>query len=160
MSGAMSFALRPDRKGMTWDLLLYVPTVVALASMAFKFWYGGDQSLAYLLSFLACFFLIAGANRVLKTRLMLLPSAPVGLEIADDVIRVILRGGQATDLVKEQRFYTDYAGRTFGVSGLDRGGRRQQVVLHKGQFADEKQFGAAQDALRRATRATAGPAKR
>ena len=37
--------------------------------------------MAYLLGFLSCFFLIAGANRILTTRLMWLPSAPVAIEI-------------------------------------------------------------------------------
>jgi len=36
MAAAKRFELRPDRKGAAWDLLLYVPTVVALGSMAAK----------------------------------------------------------------------------------------------------------------------------
>ena len=75
------FDLSRDTKGMMWDLLLYIPTVVALLSMAAKFWYGDDANLAYLLVFLASFFCIAGANRILKTRLMILPNAPVAIEI-------------------------------------------------------------------------------
>ena len=45
----MRINLAQDRKGMVWDLLLYVPTVTALLSLAAKFWYGDDINLAYLL---------------------------------------------------------------------------------------------------------------
>ncbi len=141
---------------MAWDLLLYVPTVTALASMAAKFWYGGEQSLAYLLSFLASFFLIAGANRVLKTRLMLLPSAPVAIEPGPELIRIVLRDGSQRDLVRNQRFFSDYSGRSCGVSGLDGSGARQQFVLHRGQFADDAQYQALQDSLRRWAAKSAG----
>ena len=81
--GEKSLNLVQDTKGMYWDLLLYIPTVTALLSMAAKFWFGGDANLAYLLLFLGSFFLIAGSNRILKTRLMLLPSAPVALRVKD-----------------------------------------------------------------------------
>ena len=72
----MQFELVQDRKGMVWDLLLYIPTVIALASISASFWYGDDHNMGYLFFFLTCFFFIAGFNRVFKTRLMLLPSAP------------------------------------------------------------------------------------
>ena len=36
----MRLELVQDRKGMVWDLLLYIPTVIALASISASFWYG------------------------------------------------------------------------------------------------------------------------
>ena len=142
------FELMPDRKGAVWDLLLYVPTVAALATIGARFWFGGDQGLAYLLSFLASLFFFIGANRILKTRLLLLPAAPCGLDIGDEGLTVRLRGGVRVDLVKQVKVYADLAGRSFGVSGLDRQGQRLQFVFHRGQFADASAFGAVQDALR------------
>ncbi|MBI3901499.1 MAG: hypothetical protein HY306_00915 [Nitrosomonadales bacterium] len=144
----LRFNLVQDRKGMAWDLLLYVPTVTALLSMAAKFWFGDDANLAYLLVFLGSFFFIAGANRILKTRLMLLPSAPVGIEIGKSTIRFALSGGGQTELVKDLRFYSDYAGKSFGLTGFDNAGQRQQFVFHKGQFPDVQGYQAIQDKLR------------
>jgi len=149
MPATKHFELRPDRKGAAWDLLLYVPTVIALASMGAKLWFGDDHALAYLLTFLASFFFFVGANRILKTRLMLLPSAPIRVDVNADAVSVVQRGGASADLVKEQRVYADYSGRSFGLSGLDRQGRRLQFVLHRGQFADDAAFAALQEALKR-----------
>lgn len=137
-----------DHKGMMWDLLLYVPTVIALLSMVVKFWYSGDVSLAYLFSFLACFFFIAGANRILKTRLMLLPTAPIAIEIGKQVIQIILRNGEQVELVKDLRVYADYSGRTFGLAGLDKLGQRMQFVFHKGQFSSIKDYQAIQEMIK------------
>lgn len=142
------FDLLQDRKGMMWDLLLYIPTVLALLSMAAKFWYGDDANLAYLLLFLGSFFFIAGANRILKTRLMLLPSAPVAIEIDRAVVRLVLRGGARIEVVKDLRFYSDYAGKSFGLTGSEGSGRRLQFVFHKGQFASAQDYQAAQGKLR------------
>lgn len=61
---------------MVWDLLLYVPVVVVLFSLGLQLWYGSGSSWSYLLVFLATLFFLIGANRILKTRLMVLPSAP------------------------------------------------------------------------------------
>lgn len=133
---------------MMWDLLLYVPTVAALLSMAAKFWFGNDVSLAYLLVFLGSFFLIAGANRILKTRLMLLPSAPVAIEVEKEAVSFALRSGKRVQIIKDLHYYPDYAGRSFGLSGMDNFGRRLQFVFHKGQFPDDKSYQAAQTALR------------
>ena len=142
------FSLVRDRKGMMWDLLLYVPTVVALLSMVVKFWYGGNTSLAYLFSFLASFFFIAGANRILKTRLMLLPTAPIAIEIGKQVTRIIMRNGEHVELVKDLRIYADYSGRSFGLAGLDKLDQRLQFVFHKGQFSNIKDYQAIQEMLR------------
>ena len=143
------FDLSQDRKGMMWDLLLYIPTVVALLSYAAKFWYGNEANLAYLLVFLASFFCIAGANRVLKTRLMILPSAPVAIQIEKTLARLILRNGKCVELVKDIKFYSDYAGRTFGLTGADNAGQRLQFVFHKGQFPNSQDYQTVQDKLRK-----------
>ena len=142
------FILVQDHKGMVWDLLLYVPTVIALLSMVAKFWYSGDVSLAYLFSFLASFFLIVGANRILKTRLMLLPTAPIAIEIDKPVTQIIMRNGEQVELVKDVRIYADYSGRSFGLAGLDKLGQRMQFVFHKGQFSSIKDYQAIQEMLK------------
>ncbi len=144
-----SFELRPDHQGAAWDLLLYVPTVVALASVATKLWFGDDKALAYVLSFLASFFFIVGANRILRTRLMLLPSAPVRVRFEDDVVSIIARNGASSELVKDQKFFPDLAGRSFGLSGLNRDGQRLQFVLHRGQFGDPAAYTQIQEALKK-----------
>jgi hypothetical protein len=146
---AKRFELRPDQKGAIWDLLLYVPTVVALASVGAKLWFSDNHAYAYLLSFLASFFFFVGANRILKTRLMLLPTAPRGIELDADCLSILLRSGARIDLVKDQKVYADMAGRSFGVSGLNRQGQRLQFVFHRGQFAQASAFGAVQEALKR-----------
>lgn len=140
MTETMQFDLVPDRKGMVWDLLLYVPTVVALASIATSFWYDGDHNTGYLFSFLTCFFFIAGFNRIFKTRLMLLPSAPVSLKVGEENLGLLQRNGIQVNLVKNLRYYPDYSGKSFGISGLDGGGRQQQFVFHKGQFPTAEKF--------------------
>lgn len=146
---AKRYELVQDRGGMWWDLLLYVPTVTALLSMAAKFWFGGDVNLAYLLLFLGSFFFIAGANRILKTRLMLLPSAPIAIELENrNSVSLVLRSGEKLELVSDLRFYPDYAGKSFGLAGLDKSGRRAQLVFHKGQFAAEREFEAVRDIFR------------
>jgi hypothetical protein len=145
---AMRFDLIRDQKGMMWDLLLYIPTVTALLSMAAKFYFGDDINLSYLLLFLGSFFFIAGASRILKTRLMILPSAPVAIEIDKQKVGFTLRNGKRVDIVKDLRYYPAYADRSFGLAGMDISGQRMQFVFHKGQFHDESAYQAAQKALR------------
>lgn len=129
-----------DRKGMLWDLALYIPTVGALFSIAAKMWYGANHPWAYLLVFLGTFFLLVGANRVLKTRLLILPTAPVALEIAKNQVRVRLRSGETIDLVKNVRFFSEVGGKTFALTGMDMSGKKQQYVMHAGQFQDEAAY--------------------
>ena len=133
---------------MVWDLLLYIPTVIALASIGASFWYGDQQSMGYLFFFLTCFFFIAGFNRVFKTRLMLLPSAPVGVEIEAQTAGLILKNGSRIDLMKNIRYYPDYSGKTFGLSGLDGMGKQLQFVFHKGQFASVEEYETARSLLK------------
>ncbi len=148
MKEALRFDLVADRKGMMWDLLLYVPTVVALASISASLWYGNEHNLSYLLFFLTCFFFIAGFNRVFKTRLMLLPSAPVALLIGNQSVGLVQKNGAQLDLVKNLRYFPDYAGKSFGLSGQNGNGKLLQFVFHKGQFPSEDKFVSARDTLK------------
>jgi len=125
---------------MTWDLLLYVPTVVALFSIGVKLWFGPNQTWAYMLFFMASFFFITGANRVLGGRLMLLPGAPTAIEMGRQQVALILKSGQRVDLVKNVRYFSDYAGKSFGLSGMDVSGKKRQFVLHRGQFVSDSVF--------------------
>ncbi|MBI3772363.1 MAG: hypothetical protein HY272_06660 [Gammaproteobacteria bacterium] len=134
------YQFAPDKKGAMWDSLLYVPTVLALASIALKLWFGPNQNLAYLLLFLASFFLIAGTNRILSSRLMLLPNAPRGLELGKKSAAVVLKSGERVELVKDLRYFPDYAGKSFGLTGMDLAGRKRQFVFHRGQFESESLF--------------------
>jgi hypothetical protein len=149
MSATRQFALRTDSKGALWDLLLYVPTVIALAFWSATTWFAGDHRLAYLLAFMASFFFLVGANRVLKTRLMLLPAAPVRIDVDAETVTVMQRNGAAVDLIKDQRVFGDLAGRSFGLTGLNRTGQRLQFVFHRGQFADDADFTGIREALDR-----------
>ncbi len=144
----MRFELIQDKKGMVWDLLLYVPTVTALFGLSANFWYQDSVNLCYLLLFLGCYFAMVGANRILKTRMMIWPTAPVMIEVDKDKVGFALRNGVHLEILKELRYYPDYSGKTFGLSGMDGSGKRLQFVFHKGQFADDKQYQSAQKALR------------
>lgn len=148
MKDALKFDLVADRKGMLWDLLLYVPTVVALGSISASLWYGNEHNASYLLFFLTCFFFIAGFNRVFKTRMMMLPSSPVTLKVGRQSLELIQRNGAQLDLVKNLKYFPDYAGKSFGISGQDGAGKQWQFVFHNGQFASQDKFASARDALK------------
>ncbi|HHH36305.1 MAG TPA: hypothetical protein ENK48_05685 [Gammaproteobacteria bacterium] len=140
MARETAYRLIQDRRGMVWDLLLYVPTVIALASIGLKLWFSPNQTWAYVLLFMATFFLLVGANRVLGSRLMMLPSSPVALEVSRQEVVVELRRGERVSLVKDVRYYPDYAGKSFGLSGMDTSGKRRQFVFHRGQFENPSCF--------------------
>lgn len=132
---------------MAWDLVLYVPTVVFLVSIALKLWYTADKNWSYLLMFLGTFFFLVGANRILKTRLMILPSAPVALEVGKQRVRVELRNGEAVDLVKDVRYFADFTGKTVALTGMDLSGKKHQYVFHRGQFGVQASFDDAKSRL-------------
>ncbi len=140
------YLLKPDKKGVVWDLLLYVPTVFALALIGIKLWYSGKEVWGYLLEFLATFFFLVGANRV-AARLQWSSKSPVELRVSKNHVVVGLKNGEKVDLVKEVKFYSDYAGKSFGVSGVDGMGVKRQYVFHKGQFEDDS-FREVRSALR------------
>lgn len=139
MAKVERYELAPDKKGATWDLMIYVPTVIALASIGLKMWYGGNN-FAYVLLFGASFFFFVGANRVLSSRLMTLPKSPRGLELAKKSVAVELKSGERVELVKDLRYFPDYAGKSFGLTGMDLSGRKRQFVFHVGQFPAENAF--------------------
>lgn len=141
MAKSELFELAQDKKGATWDLLMYVPVVLVLVSMALQLWFGGTyKNYAYILMFAATFIFFIGANRVLATRLMILPSAPQALELAKKSVAVMLKSGERVELVKDLRYFPDYAGKSFGLTGVDMSGRKRQFVFHKGQFPAESAF--------------------
>lgn len=149
MAEKVRFDLVTDRKGMWWDLLLYIPTVIALGTIGISFWSSNDQSMGYLFFFLTSFFFIAGFNRVFKTRLMLLPSAPVSLLVGEQDLVVVQKDGAQIDLVKGLKLYSDFAGKSFGVSGLNGSGKQMQFVFHKGQFAAADKFDSIKELIKR-----------
>jgi hypothetical protein len=144
----MRFDLIKDRKGMVWDLLLYVPTVTALAGLSAYFWYADQPNYSYLLLFLTTFFLLAGTTRILTTRLMVWPTAPVAIEVAKNMVALVLRNGSRIELLKDLKYYPEYSGKTFGLSGMDGAGKRLQFVFHRGQFPDDNAYQQAIKALR------------
>ncbi len=140
MSTGTRYTLCRDYRGVFWDALLYVPTVSALAVFALSSWYDGKVSMAYLLGFLACFFLIAGANRILTTRLMWLPSAPVAIEIRPHAADLILKSGKIIKLQRDLKLFRDRSGRSFGLSGVSEVGTKRQFIFHRGQFSQDADF--------------------
>ena len=140
MSSGTRYTLCRDYRGMFWDALLYVPTVAALATFAVSSWYGDKVSTAYVLGFLACFFLIAGANRILTTRLMWLPSAPVAIETRANAADLILKSGDIVKLQRDLKLYRDRSGRSFGLTGVSEQGKRRQFIFHRGQFTQDSDF--------------------
>ncbi len=129
-----------DKKGMWWDIALYVPTVVFLLSIAFKMWYTADKNWSYLLVFMATFFFFVGFNRILSTRLMLLPQSPLSIDVNKDRVLLGLRNGEVVELVKNVRYFPDFAGKSFALTGFDLSGKKRQHVFHKGQFSDEEDY--------------------
>ena len=140
MSAGTRYTLCRDYRGVFWDALLYVPTVTALSVFALSSWYDNKAPMAYLLGFLSCFFLIAGANRILTTRLMWLPSSPVAIEIRSNAADLILKRGEIIRLRRDLKLYRDRSGRSFGLTGVNEQGKRRQFVFHRGQFSQDSDF--------------------
>ncbi|MDX8401762.1 MAG: hypothetical protein R8K47_03930 [Mariprofundaceae bacterium] len=136
---AIAVALRPDRKGVWWDLALYVPTVGFLLLWGLKLWFAGGEDLwiAYALLFLGFFFFFAGATRIMR-RLLLAPDAPVHLDVNRDRVKLRLKKGEDVLLMRELRFFSDYAGKSFALTGLDAAGGKRQFVFHRDQFTPEE----------------------
>jgi len=142
------FDLRQDRRGMYWDLALYVPTVIALASVAFQLWYSGNEGFTYLLMFLTTFMALIGFNRVAKTRMMWLPSAVVSFVVSKKGVVLETKAGEKSELAQNVRFFSDFAGKSIAVTGIDLQGKRQQCIFHRGQFSSVAEFDEAKAALR------------
>ena len=142
------YRLAPDRRGAAWDSLLYLPVGILLCAYSLVLWYQNNQTFAYLLMFLASFMAFIGANRILSGRLMLLPSAPVALSVSKQHVSVRLRNNDQVALVKEVRFFSDYAGKSFGLTGVDMSGKKRQYVFHRGQFESQAVYDDAMTSLR------------
>lgn len=140
MTKSEMFELSKDRKGVIWDAMMYVPTVLGLGTGAFMFWYDKNQGLAYLLFFLACFFFYQGVHRVLG-RMLVLPQSPVSLDVSKQRVVLEMRNGDVVELIKDVRYFSDHAGKSFGLTGMDMMGAKRQYVFHKGQFAEDAAFG-------------------
>ncbi len=139
MAKSEQYNLSRDKSGVIWDLLMYIPTVGGLGVGAFIFWYKPNHGLAYLLFFLSCFFFYQGLHRILE-RLMVLPSSPVSLDVSKQGVSLSLRNGDAVDLVKNVRYFSDYAGKSFGLTGMDAAGGQRKYVFHKGQFSSQTEY--------------------
>lgn len=148
MASESTYKLSQDKKGVYWDLLLYIPTIVALLSVAFQLWFSGNQNFTYLLVFLTTFVFLIGFNRIFKTRLMLLSSAPVGFAVSKKGVTVKTRGKGDVELSRNVRFFSDFAGKSIALTGMDLEGKRQQFVFHRGQFDSAGSFDDAKAALR------------
>lgn len=148
MAKETEYTLHQDRKGMMWDLLLYIPTLIALVLVASKLWYGGNERFSYILVFLTTFIFLIAFNRIAKSRMMLLPSAPVKFSVSKKGVTLTLKSGNVIELVKDVRFFTDMAGKSFGLTGIDLSGSKQQFVFHKGQFASQTEFDGSKAQLR------------
>lgn len=147
MAKSEIFELSQDRKGVTWDALMYVPTVLGLGIGAFMFWYDANQGLAYLLFFLACFFFYQGVHRALG-RMLVLPQSPVLLDVSKQRVSLTMRNAEVVELIKDVRYFSDHAGKSFGLTGMDMMGAKRQYVFHKGQFSEEAAFGRVRAALK------------
>ena len=148
MAASSRFEFVPDKKGVLWDLLLYIPTLIALISVATQLWYSGNKPFTYVLIFMTTIIFLIAYNRILKTRLMVLGSSPVALDISKHSVVMELKSGEPLQLVKDVRFFSDMAGRSFALSGIDGRGKKQQHVFHKGQFSSEKEFDSARAILK------------
>ncbi len=136
---AIEVELKPDRKGVWWDLALYVPTVLFLLLWGLKLWFAGgdDIWIAYGLLFLGFFFFFAGSTRIMR-RLLLSPDAPVWLDINRDRVKLRLKKGEEVLLMRELRFFSDYAGKSFALTGLDAAGGKRQFIFHRDQFEPDE----------------------
>lgn len=148
MSKETEFDLQKDKQGVIWDLVLYIPTLIALIIIASKLWYSGNQSFSYMLVFLTTFIFLIAFNRIFKTRLMLLPSAPVKFAVSRKGVVLTLKNNNVIELIKDVRFFTDTVGKSFGLTGVDLTGKKQQFVFHKGQFLSQTDFDASKAQLR------------
>jgi len=148
MGKKTEYNLVQDKKGAMWDLVLYVPVLVFLVIMASKLYYGGNEWFTYLIIFMATFIFLIAFNRIAKTRLMFLPSAPVAFSVSKKGVSLTLKNGNKVDLVKDLRFFADMAGKSMGLVGVDLAGSKHQFVFHKGQFSNDVDFDGSKAQLR------------
>lgn len=140
MAKSESYALVPDKKGALWDVVLYIPVIAILILMALQFWYTQYQYVSYILVFSSTYIALIGFNRVAGSRLLIKPSAPLSLTVDKKRISIDTKGGESVQLVNDVRYFPDYAGKSFGLTGMDMSGKKQQFVFHRGQFENETLF--------------------
>jgi len=148
MGQKTKYDLVQDKRGAVWDLLLYVPTLAVLILIASQLWFSGNQGFTYLLVFMTSIIFFIAFNRIAKTRLMILPSAPVAFSVSKKGVNLTLKSGKSIDLVKDLRFFADLAGKSIGLTGVDLAGSKHQFVFHKGQFSDATDFDGSKAQLR------------
>ncbi|MDH5544353.1 MAG: hypothetical protein OEZ43_02105 [Gammaproteobacteria bacterium] len=148
MAEPYRFELSKDQKGVMWDLILYVPTFIFLMAYASKLWFSGNSSFTYVLLFASTLIFLIAFNRIFKTRLMMLPSSPTALNVSKKGVTLELKNQDTIDLVKDIRFFADFAGKSIGISGNDLTGKIQKFVFHKGQFAKDSDFDELKSRLR------------
>lgn len=134
------YNLIQDKKGAIWDLILYVPTIGVLMLISSQLWYSGNQTFSYMLVFMTTIVFFIAFNRIAKTRLMFLPSAPIAFSVSKKGVNLTLKSGATIDLVKDLRFFADMAGKSIALVGVDLSGSKHQFVFHKGQFSDAADF--------------------
>jgi len=134
------YDLIQDKKGAVWDLLLYIPTIIVLIIIATQLWYNGNQGFTYVVVFLTSIIFFIAFNRIAKTRLMILPTAPVAFSVSKKGVSLDLKNGDSIELVKDLQFFSDMAGKSIGLVGVDLSGVKKQFVFHKGQFNDPSDF--------------------
>ncbi len=140
MAKSESYVLVPDKRGAIWDAVLYVPVIAILVLMALQFWYGPYQYVSYALVFSATYIALIGFNRVAGTRLLISSKAPLSLAVEKKRISVKVKNGDSIELVSDVRYFPDYAGKSFGLTGMDMSGKKRQFVFHRGQFESEAVF--------------------
>lgn len=140
MAQETEYQLVQDKRGAIWDLLLYIPTLGVMILIAFQLWFSGNKELTYLLIFMTTIVFFIAFNRIAKTRLMYLPSAPVAFSVSKKGVSLRLKNGTVVSLVKDLRFFADLAGKSIGLVGVDLGGAKHQFVFHRGQFDDDVKF--------------------
>jgi len=148
MGKKTEYNLVQDKKGAMWDLVLYIPVMIFLIILASKLWFSGNQGFTYLIVFMTTFIFFIAFNRIAKTRLMVLPTAPVAFSVSKKGVTLTLKNGNTIDLVKDLRFFADMAGKSMGLVGVDLAGSKHQFVFHKGQFSDTVEFDGSKAQLR------------
>jgi len=139
-SNAFACELHADKRGVIWDLVLYIPTVGFLLLWGLKMYFGSeDNIIAYVLLSLGFFFLFVGFNRVSK-RMLWTPKSPVGLDVDSKRVLMQTQNGETMSLRKDVRFFRDTAGKTFAITGLDSRGEKQQLIFYRGQFPSTQAY--------------------
>jgi len=80
--------------------------------------------------------------------MMLTGSSPISIDADKQRIICGLRNGGQVELVKELRYFPDFTGKSFAITGLDLNGKKCQYIFHRGQFADADEYKKLREFLR------------